>query len=217
MKNTPYLEFKKFTSIEQANELTEMLGKNSIDFVLDELPGTAYVLSSNPTKEYHVKLLPKDFEKVKSLLLEQSARKIETIDKRYYLNSLSDEELKDIVAKPEEWNEFDFLAAQKILKERGKEINPAQLAEMQKERSILLAKPETVTLPWIILGYAIGLLGGPIAILSGWHLLRHKKTLPNGKTVSSYSSYTRTHGLIMMMLGIISLLSWIIIWIVRNS
>ena len=217
MDNTTYLEFQKFSDREQAEELTGILSRNGIASVLDELPGYAYVLSSNPAKEFHVKLKAEDFERANALLLAQSARQIESVDKRYYLHTFTDFELEEIVAKPDEWNDFDFLAAQKILKERGRETGPAKLAQLQKERLAFLATPETVPVHWIILGYAIGLLGGPIAIFSGWHLMTHKKTLPNGKRVPSYSNATRKHGVFMLATGIVSLIIWLVIGVIRNT
>ena len=210
MNNKEYLQFQKFNSYEQAVEMADMLSRNGITSVLDEVPGMAYVLSSNPEKEYHIKLLSSDFEKANSFLLAQSARQIESVDKNYYLNRFTDDELMEIICKPDEWNEFDFLYAQKILKERGEEISPAKLAQLQTERLNYLAKPETVSMPWIVLGYAIGLLGGAIAIFSGWHLLRHKKTLPNGKQVPSYSQASRKHGMIMMVTGMLCLIGWVV-------
>lgn len=216
MEENGYEEFQKFSTREQAADVADMLSRNHITSVLDELPGLAYVLSSNAVKEYHVKLQPRDFDKANALLLKQSTERFEEVDMRRYLHSFTDAELMEIVQKPDEWSRVDFMCAQRLLKNRGKEVSEAQLAKLQKERLAYLAQPETVSIPWIVLLYAFALLGGPIAVFSGWHLMRHQKILPNGKKVRSYSSTTRAHGLAMLIIGILAIVAWVSFWMVTK-
>lgn len=216
MEETNYLEFRKFNTREQAIDMADILSQNDITSVLNELPGIAYILSSNPAKEYRIKLLPQDFEKANALLLSQSAVGLEEVDKSYYLNRFTDEELTEIITKADEWNKYDFTYALKILKDRGKEVSASQLSQIQNQRLTDLAKPETVAMPYIVVGYLIALLGGLFAMFGGWHLVTHKKTLPNGKRVKSYSSSSRTHGMIMLVTGIVCFFGWVTLLILTK-
>ena len=213
MDSIKFSEFQKFSEREQAVALYDILNKNGINCVLEEVSGS-YILGASSSVNYYIKLVPQDFEKARGLLLNQSARQVEFVDKRYYLNSFTDEELMEIVLKEDEWSAFDFLCAQKILKERGTEVSAEFVAKVQKERLAFLAQPEKISRYWILRGYMAALGGGIFAIWSGWHLLRHKKILPNGKRVHSYSYGDRKHGMIMFALGILCLLIWITILIV---
>ena len=119
---------------------------------------------------------------------------METVDKDHYLFGFTDEELFEIISKPDEWNEFDFQLAKKILRERGKEINQDTINLLKKQRLNDLAKPEEGQRNWIYAGYIFALLGGLIGVFIGWHLSTYRKTLPNGQQVYGYKQEDRKHG-----------------------
>ncbi len=133
------------------------------------------------------------------------------VDKDYYLFEFTDEELMEIVSKPDEWGHFDYQLAQKFLRESGKEIKPEVAALLKAQRLNELAKSETVHKYWIYLGYVSALLGGLIGIFIGWTLAYYKKTLPDGQRVFAYREDVRNHGARILLIASISLVAWVLI------
>ncbi len=57
----------------------------------------------------------------------------------------SDDELIEVISKSDEWNKFDISLAKKLLKEKGKEITPEEIEEIEeikRQRILELSKPE---------------------------------------------------------------------------
>ncbi|MDB5013033.1 MAG: hypothetical protein JWQ25_1235, partial [Daejeonella sp.] len=80
-----------------------------------------------------------------------------------------------------------------------------------------LAKPEDSQKTWIIAGYIFSFLGGLLGIFIVWHLVSHKKTLPNGDSVYGYSVEDRKHGNRILIWGIIIFVISTTIRIITND
>ena len=166
------LVYKRYYEHERANELARILTDNGIEFEvtedsesLDSLYGDKHF-----NKQYFVKINGADFKKADSILATLSEQEIDTADRDHYLYGFTDDELFDIISKPDEWNEFDFQLSKKILQERGKAINQETIDLLKKQRLNDLAKPEEGQRNWIYAGYLFALLGGVIGVFIGWHL-----------------------------------------------
>lgn len=211
MENSQFITFQKFNFKEDAVELATFLRESQIEYRIED---TSSGLDSNfgnteLTKDYLIKLKKEDFEKADVLLLQISSNLVETIDRDHYLHEFTDEELKEIIVKKDEWSHLDFLLAQKILKERGQEIIPEEIEKHRKQRLEDLAKPEEHQGTWIIIGYLFAFLGGFLGIFIGWYLKTHKKTLPNGDRVYNYTESDRKQGNRILILSLFFLLFWI--------
>jgi hypothetical protein len=200
-----YSIFKKFPTLEQANELKELLKENGIASLLaDNIPPVDVTFSGNTLQnEFEVRIKQSDFKKAEEILEKNAENLIDQIDKDYYLFEFADEELYEILLKSDEWNAFDYTLAQKILKQRGKSVDKELLNSLKNERLRDLAKPEENQKPWIIAGYIFSLLGGFLGLIIGYFLWTSKKTLPNGQKVYSYSVNDRKHGKYIFYLGLI--------------
>jgi hypothetical protein len=205
MPETKYFTFQKFSDEAAALELTTVLKQHNIDVFLENTSPSfdPTFANSELIKEYRVKLLKKDFEKAHQLLLELSAKQLEQVDPNHYLFDFSDEELLELINKRDEWSAFDFLLAQKILKDRGKEITPTAIAAARNQRLQELSLPEKPQSGWILFGYFCALCGGLLGIFIGWYLHYHKKTLPDGSSVYAYTAADRRSGHNIFVLGII--------------
>ena len=205
-----YLTFRKFNDQALANELIVMLNQHGIKFQVEEDSSfdPSFRVSNELSKEISVKIPKEDFEKADQVLLDISKLQVDTVEKDYYLFDFTDEELMEIVTKQDEWSQFDFLLAQRILKERGKEINPEAVKVLRRQRINELAKPEESQKAWIYFGYVSAILGGLIGIAIGYHLSSFKKSLPNGDRVYAHSITDRKHGKRIFILGIISFILW---------
>lgn len=200
-----YSIFKKYPTLEQASELKKLLDGEGIESVLgDNIPPVDVTFSGSTLQhEFEVRIKPSDFDKAEGILEKQAENLIDQVDKDYYLFDFTDEELYEILLKSDEWNEFDYTLAQKILSQRGKPIDKALLNSLKNERIKQLAKPEENQRSWIVAGYIFAFLGGILGIIIGYFLWTAKKTLPNGEKVYSYSENDRKHGKYIFIISVI--------------
>jgi hypothetical protein len=214
-----FLTYKKFYEKEPVDALTKILSENEIEFELAEDRESLDSLYGDKLfkQQFYVKLKKDDFKKADSLLLDESAKELVNVDKDHYLYAFTDEELFDILSKPDEWNEFDYQLSQQILKERGKVINADTIDLLRKQRINELAKPEEGQRNWIYAGYLFSMLGGLLGIFIGWHLSTFKKTLPNGEKVYGHSQNDRRHGKRIFIIGLIMFIVWVTVKISRDN
>lgn len=202
--------YRKFIYQDDAVELMEILKQNHITY---ELVNNSSQLDSNfggdiNTKQFELKIHKEDFEEAEKLEEKLVQDAIENVDEDYHLFDYSDEELIEIVMKKEEWSKFDYLLAQKILKERGKEVNPDLLNVINKQRIKDLATQETSPTWLIIIGYISAVLGGLLGMFIGAYLMYYKKALPNGDRMYGFTRDDRRHGQNILILSIIAFFVW---------
>jgi hypothetical protein len=217
MKQEEYLTLQKFNDEAAARELMELLDQNDISH--QEATNNGFfdpTFSKNELGiEIRVKIKREDFLKASELTMKLAEAEMATLDKDYYLYGFTDEELMEIVTRPDTWNQLDYLMSQKLLKERGKEINPEVAKVMKDQRLKELAKPAESMTALIYGGYMLAIMGGLLAIFLGWHLATHKRTLPNGDRVYAYTFADRNHGTYIFLLGIVGFIVWTAYSIIR--
>jgi hypothetical protein len=207
--NTELITYKKFNDAALAGELADVLERNNIPYKVEE-ESTLF----NPTfyadetaKDYAVKISANDFIKLNELLKTGEIENVEAADADHYLYNFTNEELTDLVSKPDEWSQFDNLLAVKILNERGVNITDQTINQLNSKRLEDLKQPEKPQKTWIVIGYIFALLGGVLGAFIGWHLLSSKKTLPNGDQVYSYIESDRAQGKTIFYLAIMVLIA----------
>lgn len=211
--NNDFRVFKVYPTRELALELKDLLDKESIDTILgDNIPPVDVTFSgSTHEHRYEIQIKHSDFPKAQEVLESHTENMLDQVDDDYYLFDFSDEELYEILLKADEWNEFDYLLAQKILVNRGKPVDRALLSTLRKERIKSLSQPEGNQKPWLYAGYIFALLGGVIGIIIGYFLWTSKKTLPDGNKVYSYSAEDRSKGKILFFFAITIFVLYILI------
>jgi hypothetical protein len=202
--------YRKYIYEDDALELMKILELNHITY---ELANNSSQLDSNfggdiNTKQFELKIHWEDFNLVEKLEEELVKNEVENVEEDYHLFDYSDEELIEIVMKKEEWNKFDYLLAQKILKERGKEVNPELINVINKQRVKDLATQETSPTWLIIIGYVSAILGGLLGIFIGAYLMYYKKALPNGDRIYGFNRNDRSHGQNILILSAIAFFVW---------
>ncbi len=210
-----YSVYKKYFEAEQAEALAELLKKHNIDCAishdrdsLDSLYGDNHFKTV-----YFVNLKPESFAVADNLLLAESESEANQDDPDHYLHSFTDDELLEILAKPDEWNAPDYQRARNILKSRGKSFDLNELEFLKRKRIEELARPEEVLPVWIHIGYFFVMLGGVLGLFIGLHLYASKKTLPDGRQIYTYKTNDRKHGMRIIILGAILFLIYAGIWI----
>ncbi|MGH1518446.1 hypothetical protein [Chryseobacterium sp. JK1] len=202
--------YRKFIYKDDALELIKVLEHHQIIYELEDNSsrlGASFGGDAN-TNEFELKIQQEDFEKVEHLEEELVRNDVNQIEDNYYLFDYSDEELIEIVMKKEEWSKFDYLLAQKILKNRGKEVNSDLLNIINKQRIQNLAAQEKSPKLLIVMGYFFALLGGFIGIFIGYHLMKYRKVLPNGEKMYGFSENDRQQGQNILIFSVISFIVW---------
>lgn len=141
-----------------------------------------------------LELYGKDFRKAERILETFYEHRLDSVESDYYLFSFTDDELLDIIARPDEWGRMDYILAQKILADRDHPLDAATLEKMRSDRTAVLAQPEPTRREWIVLGYVLALAGGVFGFITGGILATQKKTLPDGTRRFVYSSRDRRSG-----------------------
>ena len=140
-----YSTYRIFSNVDQAKELVDMLEETLVLYQVEDSSLEAVLAPTDSVqKEIRVKLRQEDFSRVDSLLESIALSSLSQVSSDHYLFEFSDEELYEVLVKSDEWGKNDYVLAQKILQERGKEINKEKLVELQKTRMENLARPEEV-------------------------------------------------------------------------
>lgn len=199
-----FTTYEKFATIPELREFVELLDSHAIPYELEDdvhLFDASFANISHH-RDYRIKLLPEDFERVNELRNNLVEVELDEIDPDYYLFQFTNEELIDLISKQDEWSPFDYQLAQKILKNRGNEISSEKIQVLKEQRIEELSEPEKHNSFWIVAGYIFAILGGLIGLIIGWYLVSSKKVLPNGESVYTYSEADRKHGKTILMIGI---------------
>jgi hypothetical protein len=218
MSDPKFVTYQKFSNKAEAMEIADLLKKNDIEFFVedDSLDFDPSFANNETTKEYRIKLQQQDFRKADEVMFRITENQLKDVDKDYYLFEFSDEELFEILARSDEWSKFDYLLAKQILKDRGREVEPQVLEELREQRIEELARPEESQSGWIVAGYIFAFLGGFLGVIIGWHLMVHKKTLPDGERVYGYSQGDRAHGRWIVTIGVICMVIGMVIRILSG-
>jgi hypothetical protein len=207
MNEDDFSIFKRFPHLELAEETAKILNEAGIKTIIaDNVPPVDITFGGSTLQnEIEIRVLPADFKKAEAILQKRAEQLIEEVDEDYYLFSYTDDELYNILVKPDEWGEINYVLAQQILKKRGKEIDQEMIDTFKKERIEELAQPEKNQMGWVIAGYFFAFIGGLVGLIIGWALWKAKKTLPDGSKVYSYSEKDRKQGKYIFYIGIIVL------------
>ncbi len=191
-----FVTYQKFHTLESSLDLARLLKENEIEYIVDDtsLSFDPFFSNNQNNREFRIKLQKESFEKADLLIAKLLDTPLSDVDKNYYLFEFTNDELMEVIERPDEWNSFDFLTAQKILKQRGHEITQEKIKQIKNERLIQLSRPEDYPKNKILLGYIFSFVAPTIGLFLGWNLLSDKKTLPNGERIYNYTIEARTNG-----------------------
>jgi hypothetical protein len=202
-----FVLFQSFFTEDEAADIIEQFRENGIDYRLDrskELLDKAFI-GENLEKKFFLKIRSSDFSAANQVLDARILQNITALEKDYYLFSFTNDELIEILSKPDEWSRQDFLIARKILDERGEHISEDVINDLKSKRINELGREESEPVLSIIAGYILALLVSIVGLFFGLAFLTAKKNIPNGKKVFTYSKSTRKHGRNIVILSAVSL------------
>ena len=192
--------FQKYNDPDLARVIGEQLGEAGIKYVIegDHLHLDPVIVGNTPEPLISLKINAADFVRAHALLEAYYEKQLDDIDPEYYLFTFTDQELLDILAKPDEWGHFDYVLSRKLLIERGYDITPELTERLKKQRLEELGQYDDKELK-----KTAPLLG--MGVMSGYAVSEQKKILPDGREVYAYSPTARKRGRIFFILGIIAL------------
>ena len=215
MTEDKFITFQRFNSIEEAEGLISALKDNGLNVQIEDAsPPVDITFSGNTLQnEIRIKGRQSDFETANQILEKQAEQLVDKFSDDHYLYNFTDDELIEIIEKPDEWSKEDYLLSQNILNGRGHKISKEKVEELRQKRIDDLRKPEKGHTGWLIFGFISAILGGLLGIFIGWFHWTFKKTDPTGQRVYAYNEQTRKTGQRIFRIGLVSSIIWIIGWI----
>lgn len=197
-----HASFRSTTDPAHARLLLQQLEEAGLDASLQENSATFDVtFTAGLEREFHVMLPPEQFMQAELVLEEEAQADADALPADHYLHAFSDEELLEVLRKPDEWAPHDRILAKRLLQQRGVRVDPGEMARMQQARLAELALPEKARFMLIVAGIVMVLFGGVVGMLIGYSLSQGRKTLPDGRRVPRYTAADRRTGVRLMVAG----------------
>jgi hypothetical protein len=205
-----FRDFQTMASAEAAQPLLQALARQGLDYrtSLDtgQVAFDPSFANNQLISKFIIKLRLADFEQGSQVLADLNQHALSQADPSHYLFSFSDEELFDLLVKPDEWSAFDVTLAGQLLRQRGRDVSPDTLKLLRQHRVAELAQPNQDHSAWVKGGYISAFLGGFLGILVGYQLYFSRKQLPDGRRLYVYSARDWVHGIRILVLGIVMFL-----------
>lgn len=208
-----FLIFKRYNTSKEAAETIALLEKHQIPTEYEEEIIQLDEIHSD--LRHLVKIASSDLPRADALLKSQLSATPFDKEFDYHLFSFSRKELEEIIINKDEWSDYDYLLAQKLLEKQGITYTPVQLEQMDNSRIEALSQPKELQFLWLLLGYSsplfvLVMFDVPpmcififLGIFIGVFVVIKKKTLPNGKRVYAFTDKTRLHGKLMIAIGVV--------------
>lgn len=195
--------FKSFNDKETAEDFSEVLKEYDIEFYIEEdvLEFDLTYANNELDKDFHIMVKQTDFVKAKQAYEAYFKKQLHNAPSDYYLFSFSNDELKEIMSKPDEWGTFDYLLAEKILHDRGMGLSETDKKALKTERYKTLQDQQNEKPSNIFLYYIFSIVVFPIGMLIGWAWAFSKKTLPDGNKAAVYDEDIQRHGKIIFTIA----------------
>lgn len=221
IKKRSFKFFRDFHNIDEAKNFIAILEENDIlylaetsETILDES-----IVGTGLLPKAIIKLLPEDFKTVNAILNEQF-QQLEYWDIRdHHLNELDDNELKEILERPDEWAIEDTSIAKLILNERGIQLSDQDILNLRKERLKDIRKGKKGDKIWMVLYFLfipLGLIVSEFFTIAGigmgYYYAYGKNTDIDGHRYHTFDEETRKYGKVILFGGLISLLFIVLIF-----
>jgi hypothetical protein len=212
--------YDKFSDEASARYLVELLKKHRIPYEVEKPKQLmdAIIVGESLNPKVFVNIYPEDFQRVNQLIEDDTLAMIETgkIDlKGHYLQDFSDEELKDVMCKPDEWNFDTTVIARYLLQQRGREYTSEQWAEMRARRFDELRKPKPGSRRWLISLFSMAIFGGffwhvlslLIAFPMAYYYWKDTSLDPQGQRYFTFDEKTRNLGRFIFVLTVLAMIA----------
>ncbi|WEK36340.1 MAG: hypothetical protein P0Y53_02405 [Candidatus Pseudobacter hemicellulosilyticus] len=210
------LTYARFHTREDARLLLDVLSKLAIPYTVEE---AAPILDKIYVGEQldpmiAVKIPADQFERVNKAMIEAARPLLDELNPDYYLFSFSEQELKDVLSHPDEWNYLDQALAEKLLREQQITFEPAEIRPI----AVKAIAPMRLALPWIVVGYLLSIYYFPVGVFLYLGTRFAKRTLADGARIPMFDEYTRRHAFYMLVVNLLVISYFVarIVWLRNN-
>ena len=140
------LEFYKHIELDSdLKEIEALLKANDIIYEVSSASPIidSVIVGNGMFAKYTLKLMPSDFEKANALLKKLTEEKSIPIEDYKHLTALTNDELVEIIANPEEWSLESESVAKKILQSRDYTVSEKKIQQLRKAHAIEVKKRES--------------------------------------------------------------------------
>lgn len=140
------LQFYKHIELDtDLKEIESVLKANNMQYEVSSAGPIidSVIVGNGMFAKYTLKLMPSDFEKANALLKQLTEEKSIQIEDYKHLTALTNDELLEILAKPEEWSLESESVAKKILQSRDYTVTDTALQQLRKAHAIEVKKRES--------------------------------------------------------------------------
>lgn len=196
--------FRSFYSKEEALPLLELLNREGVHCTIEKtrVGLDKVIIGDENAPDFHLKILPEDFEKANRIIDAAIEQRITEVEPDYYLYSFTDDELLEIIRKPDEWNNQDVILSRLLLAERGIPITKEAVKQIRSERIRELGQPEKQQTASVWSGYFLAVFFSVIGIFYSLYMMTAKKILPDGRKAFVYDKSSRDHFRIMLAISL---------------
>lgn len=207
-----FLTYSKFYTNQEAEEFAALLQKNGIPFEAERVgaPLDGLYVGEDTDPRYLVKVLQTDFKKVNELMKHEMERQVEYVRSDYYLYQFTNEELADVVRRPDEWNYFDQALAKKLLLQRNVALEAIPVGNVFSAED--LYQPSRIEGSWLLLAYLAAIFFPFVGVPLGAVLFRGKRTLRDGTKVPLFDVSAMNHGWVLLAIGVLRSMLFFFPW-----
>ncbi len=203
-----FITYQSFYTMEEAENCASILEENNIIVRIetDKPLLDKQIIGDDLDLSVHLKIREEDYSKADAVIdsmAEEVAEEIVEEKDEHYLLKFSNEELINVIRKPDEWSKQDYFLSHRILSDRGVIIPEEKISAYKAERLQELSQPESGVNGWLAMGYLLAMLGGILGIPFGYLLMTSKKVIPDGSMVYLFDENTRAHGKIICIVSLI--------------
>lgn len=132
-----FITLKKLPDMDQARKLKRFLNENDIKCFLSDNISTVDNNFLDPlSTDVEAKIKSEDYDKASKLVEKWIEKMLDEFDRNYKIFSFSDRRLYTILLKPENWTEFDYRLAKRLLIEKGKPVDEDFVNSLRKENRV---------------------------------------------------------------------------------
>jgi hypothetical protein len=107
------LPFQQFNDIALARVISELLAEAGIEYEIESQNPhlDPLIIGNSPDSSIDLKIPAQDFIRARAVLEAYYEGQLQDVDPDYYLFDFTDQELLEILARPDEWGPFDYVLA----------------------------------------------------------------------------------------------------------
>ncbi|GAB4408264.1 MAG: hypothetical protein OHK0039_11220 [Bacteroidia bacterium] len=203
MNPETFITLRTFASQADALPLLQLLENNGIAYRLEDQGRQfdPFFAFNEVGARVLVQVRRRERKQAEELLLRIAELYFTGLPKRHFLLSFSDDELRDVLAQPDQWSQEDLVAARYLLRERGAGLTDREIDDLYRARIAAIRQPRKGDAAGLQLGWFTALALGPLGIITGYSYYQLQATDPEGDTYHVYDPGTRRAGRNMMLTG----------------